>query len=180
MFRLTVISLLVVPIFGVADPSVTDESEQPDSSWEVTEAGGLVRTISHGQTLFAHQFGFVKNTERCDREFLWVVWSTGKDGLEDLTGTVVQVRFQAGSETFELGIPLISVRKVTSITTSLVLTNFVAGEKLISLIEQEEHISLIIIGPLEILDGLDIDADSFDLTGFSQAYLDSTKLCGNS
>lgn len=88
------------------------------------------------------------------------MWNTGQDGLEELTGTVVQGRLQAGAETFELGIPLVSVSKVTSVITGLVLTNFIARERLISLIEQEEQISLTIMKPLEIRDGSDIDAAS--------------------
>ena len=72
---------------------------------------------------------------------------------------------------------MVGVGEATSMLTVFCFTNFVAGEKLISLLEKGHTIRVTIISPKELVDKIDIASDSFSLNGFIASRLKAQEYC---
>ena len=94
-----------------------------------------------------------------------------------IIGKEAYFRFSAGEENFQLGINLVSAYEFTPTITVLAFTNFLAGEKLIKLLEKEKEISLTVNGPNELLTKLDMKSDTFSLIGFTKTRKKAYEAC---
>jgi hypothetical protein len=159
--------------------SFTQASEQSwkYKDWSVNNINGIVRYIANGSTVYGHEFGFIKMTKQCDKDILWVSWTTYEKGLESFVGSDATIQFRVGDTMFQSKVPLLTVYDATPILKLAAFTNFVADEKFISLLQTGKKIEVTIIYPNELVSKFDIKTDNFSLDGFSAARAKAEAFC---
>jgi hypothetical protein len=168
---------VVLFVFSVMKLASASEQSLDHADWSIDEHGDLVRYITNGEAVHGHQFGFIKRAGNCNRDMLWVSWSSYEKGLEEFEGSYAGLQFRVDEQQFQIEIQLLSVYPLTSMSTIASFTNFEAGEKLISLLEEGRKIDVTIISPEGLANKFDLKEDSFSLDGFAEARRKSRELC---
>jgi len=145
--------------------------------WKVSSDEELIRYEVHGTTVYGHKFGILKYKNSCNRKFLWLSWSSNNKSVSEFKGQDAVIQFTVGDVSFQTEVPLLSVNQLTPITTVMAFTNFIMGEKFISLLEQGSEIEVQIISPESLVNKLDIQKDRFSLNSFTVAQEESNKFC---
>lgn len=165
----------------ISNFDIKTDSEEPGQygAWQISSQDKIVRYISNGNVVHGHQFGFIKKENNCDQDLMWISWSGIEKGIERFKGVDAAIQFRVGETKFQLEIPLIATYQANPSKTVVAFSNFVAGEKLMSLLENEEQIELTIVSPEQLRKKFDVATDTFSLNGFASARLNSRNICEN-
>jgi hypothetical protein len=145
-----------------------------ESNWAVTDDARLHTT---GETVFGHKFGFIKKSGNCDIDLLYIGWSTYQEGLEKHEGEDALIELDIDGNKGNILIPLVSTYNLAGISTLAIFTNFIVTEYFINLITESNKLKLTFKSPEEMLNKLDIQTESFNLSGFTDAYQQAYKQC---
>ena len=137
--------------------------------WEVD--GDTIYT--HGAIVHGHKFGYFKDDEYCDTDLIFLRWSTYEDGLEEYKGidAKIEMRLDGSNEVFEV-IPstLMSAYKFPALMTIGEFKTIILSERLSKAIRESDNIEFTFIGPIGLVDKLDIKSDMFDTSGLLEVY----------
>ena len=137
--------------------------------WEVD--GDTIYT--HGAIVHGHKFGYFKDDEYCDTDLIFLRWSTYEDGLEEYKGidAKIEMRINGSNEVIEV-IPstLMSTYKFPALMTIGEFKTIILSERLSKAIRESDSIEFTFIGPIGLVDKLDIKSDMFDASGLSEVY----------
>ena len=137
--------------------------------WEVDE--GTIYT--HGTIVHGHKFGYFKDDEYCDTDLIFLRWSTYEDGLKQYKGidAKIEMRLNGSNEVFEV-IPstLMTTYKFPALMTIGEFKTIILSERLSKAIRESDSIEFTFIGPVGLVDKLDIKSDMFDISGLSEVY----------
>jgi hypothetical protein len=147
--------------------------------WTIVESGGFVRNATNGTVVHGHQFGIIASKGLCTQELLWLTLSSSDKHVADFSGQDVVIKFSVGDVSFETSIAFLSANKLTPELTVMVFSNFVMGEKFITLLEQETAIEVEVVAPASLVEKLDINGDVFSLANFVAARARSHSVCAN-
>jgi len=149
-------------------------------AWSVSIQDTGVRYVANGKNIPGHLFGFFKMVGNCNQDLLWISWSAYADGLESFQGSDSIMQFQVDDIQFQIQLPVTTVMDAYPTSPSIkviVFTNFLAGDKLMSLMENGQEVDIQIVGPKELASQFDIKTGSFNLNGFNAARLKSIEIC---
>ncbi|MFC1776760.1 hypothetical protein ACFL3I_05375 [Pseudomonadota bacterium] len=164
----------------------TLNASEDDQTWEFKEwetslisdrDGNTLRYITHGTITWGHQFGFIKQEGTCEKDLLWMTWSTYEKGIEKFKGEKVEFRIEVANEVFTVGIDLTNVHPFTSDIDVALFTNFLANESFIDLLKKGDEISISMVGPPQIVEAFDLPNELFKLSGFSANHLKAVEAC---
>ena len=144
-------------------------------AWRIREIPGLVQYITHGTTVYGHEFGFVKLAGRCNKDILWLSWSTDDPKIKNFIGSKATISIDLNGKTLKMNVTLKSVRRFTPMTTIAVFNKSNASPDFIELLNQGKEMVITISGPVNKF--LDIRHDKFSLEGFAVARQQAKKIC---
>ncbi len=145
--------------------------------WRVDTHDNFVMCITHGQVVHGHNFGIIKKKGNCNRNLLYISWSTQRKGLTKHKGKDALLRLQIDDIRQQVTIPLLSVAEYYLGLTVGAFTNIAVGEEFISLLKQGQYLEVTIHGPDELIGALDITSDTFSLDGFTATLLKAQEFC---
>lgn len=150
--------------------------------WTVTTNDSFVRYVTHGTGVYGHQFGFIKMDSNCNRELLWVSWSVAGDSMESklkkYEGTTdVQLDVKVGGTQFQLEVPFLKAKSLTSFTTMTAFSNYAVNSNMVNLLKKSNRIDITITAPKGLLKHYDMPFDYFSLNGFTAARLKAQEYC---
>ena len=145
--------------------------------WSVDSQNKQVRYVSYGSTVRGHQFGFIKKAGNCNQDLLWISLSTHKKGIKKFQGSAVVFQLSVGNIKIRVETTLIATYDYTPTLIVAGFTNFVANNKMLSLLEQGKMATISILSPKEIANELNIAKESFNLNGFADSRLKAIKIC---
>lgn len=146
--------------------------------WNVSTHDKFVRYMTNGDTVHGHQFGLIKMNEKCNTDLLWISWSSyEEDGIEAFKGSDAIIELRIGDKQIQIEVPILSVYNFTPSLKVIGFSNFIAGEKLISLLKKERRIEVSIVAPKELVAKLDVTTDTFSLNGFVATMLKAEEYC---
>ena len=131
------------------------------------------RLITHGDIVWGHQFGFMKNLRFCDSDILLVSWSSGiSDGeMKKLEGEDVYFKIKIDGEELdeELQFTLMFAGEMFSLEVGY-FGAIVESDSFIDQLKQSSRVELTITKPKQLLKILDITTDSFKTIGLDESY----------
>ena len=140
-----------------------------ESNWTVEDNEMYV----NGSIVHGHKFGYFKDDEYCDTDLIFLRWSTYEDGLEEYKGidAKIEMRLNGSNEVFEV-IPstLMTTYKFPALMTIGEFKTIILSERLSKAIRESDSIEFTFIGPIGLVDKLDIKSDMFDTSGLSEVY----------
>ncbi len=145
--------------------------------WSVSSYDDFVRYIAHGDTVYGHQFGFLKKSGNCDSNILWISVSTPDKDLKLFEGINATIQIKIDETQFQAELSILAVSKITPSLSTIAFSNFLAGEKFIALLEKGQKAEITILAPDELLNKLDITTDTFSLKGFTATMLKAKEFC---
>jgi hypothetical protein len=154
--------LMLPPVSALAGRDAQPQAwtDNPQG-WAVEHGGSAVRYITQGQPEYGHTFGFVKVAGECQKDVLWLTWTTQHAGLE--VGTDVPMLFAVDGNTVELSLPVVeaSTMDMPEDTLILLFTDVRLSDDFVKVLSQAKakQLTLTIAGR----------QDSFSLQGFSAA-----------
>ena len=148
--------------------------------WNVNTHDKFVRYMTNGDTVHGHQFGFIKMIENCNTDLLWISWSTYEDGIDAFKGSDAIIQLRIGETQIQIDVTILSVKNLAHTLKVIGFSNFVAGEKLIQLLNKEQKVEVTIIAPEALVSKLDISTDTFSLSGFRPSMLKAKEFCEGS
>ncbi|MCP4355731.1 MAG: hypothetical protein GY793_08915 [Proteobacteria bacterium] len=151
-----------------------------EENWHVTLNGDIVRYVTKGTAIVGHQFGFIKKTNNCERDILWVSLSTRYMSAkeEEIVGDAT-LRITAGGVSFDIETDVVTMFRQSNILKLVPFTNFLAGEKFLRLLESNKEITIEVVSPKKLVKLLDIKSEIFYLHGFSAAREEAHMVCAN-
>ena len=165
--------------FAVVHQGNASELSWESKNWSVSgdSQDKDVYYIANGDVVHGHEFGFIKKAGNCNQDLLWISWTTYKKGIDSFKGNDAGIQFRISDAQFQLGIPLIAVVHVSPPLTVVIFSNFLAGDKWISLLKKGAAITVTIKSPKELVSKFDITTDSFSLNGYTAARLKAREFC---
>lgn len=160
--------------FSVAN---ANEDDSASNQWQIKPDKESVRYVTNGRNVFGHEFGFIKNRKHCDADVMWVSWSSYSKAIKQYEGSNPILEFQTSKITLRFDLTYLTTANLTPELSILVFTNFLANEKLISLLESEKKVIVRVVHPEDFVKKFDIAEDSFDLSGFKAARIKATDAC---
>ena len=136
-----------------------------DAGWIQTDREDLHRYEVHGGTVFGHMFGFITKDHHCDEDIVWIEWSTA-DGSVRPRQKDIDVELNVDGVVGKISLDMVTSGDIGNLKV-IALTNSVAGDKLLSLLEHGKALKVKIIGPAALVEHLDIPEDTFTLRNFS-------------
>ena len=131
------------------------------------------RLITHGDIVWGHQFGFMKNLRFCDSDILLVSWSSGiSDGeMKKLEGEDVYFKIKIDGEELdeELQFTLMFAGEMFLLEVGY-FGAIVESDSFIEQLKKSSRVELTIVKPSKLLKILDIKTDSFKTEGLDQSY----------
>ena len=146
-----------------------------DEGWTQTDREDLHRYEVHGQTVFGHMFGFITKDHHCDEDIVWIEWST-LAGSVRLRQKDVDVELTVDGVAGTISLDMVTSSEIGN-RKVFALTNFVAGDKLLSLLEHGKMLKVTLVGPVALVEQLDIPEDTFTLRDFSVRRNASHAVC---
>ena len=157
------LSLLLLSI------SLTSYSMAEDN-WSLIDD---TRLITHGEIVWGHQFGFMKNLRFCDSDILLVSWSSGiSDGeMKKLEGEDVYFKIKIDGEELdeELQFTLMFAGEMFLLEVGY-FGAIIKSESFIERLKQSSRVELTFTEPKKLVEILDITSDSFRTEGLDEAY----------
>ncbi len=151
-----------------------------EENWMVIRDGSIVRYVAKGTAVVGHQFGFIKKTNKCERDILWVSLSTRDMSTkkEDVVGDAT-LRITVGSVSFDIEVDVVTLFRQSDILKLVPFTNFLAGEKFLRLLENNAEVTVTVVSPKKLVKLLDIKSEVFDLHGFKDVREEAHMVCIN-
>ena len=155
---------LIMLSFGLTFQSFAEEN------WSLIDD---TRLITHGEIVWGHQFGFMKNLRFCDSDILLVSWSSGiSDGeMKKLEGEDVYFKIKIDSEELdeELQFTLMFAGEMFLLEVGY-FGAIIKSESFIERLKQSSRVELTVTEPKKLLEILDITTDSFKTQGLDKSY----------
>ena len=155
---------LIMLSFGLTFQSFAEEN------WSLIDD---TRLITHGEIVWGHQFGFMKNLRFCDSDILLVSWSSGiSDGeMKKLEGEDVYFKIKIDSEELdeELQFTLMFAGEMFLLEVGY-FGAIIKSEAFVEKLKESSRVELTVTGPKKLIDILDITTDSFKTKGLDKLY----------
>ena len=155
---------LIILFVGLNSNSIAEEN------WSLIDD---TRLITHGEIVWGHQFGFMKNLRFCNSDILLVSWSSGiSDGeMKKLEGEDVYFKIKIDSEELdeELQFTLMFAGEMFLLEVGY-FGAIIKSESFIERLKQSSRIELTFTEPERLIEILDIKTDSFNTKGLDQSY----------
>ena len=155
---------LIILSFGLTFHSLAEEN------WSLIDD---TRLITHGEIVWGHQFGFMKNLRFCDSDILLVSWSSGiSDGeMKKLEGEDVYFKIKIDDEELdeELQFTLMFAGEMFLLEVGY-FGAIIKSESFTEKLKQSSRVELTVTEPKKLLEILDITTDSFKTKGLDKSY----------
>ena len=155
---------LIILFVGLNSNSIAEEN------WSLIDD---TRLITHGEVVWGHQFGFMKNLRFCDSDILLVSWSSGiSDGeMEKLEGEDVYFKIKIDGEELdeELQFTLMFAGEMFLLEVGY-FGAIIKSESFTEKLKQSSRVELTVTEPKKLLEILDITTDSFKTQGLDKSY----------
>ena len=155
---------LILLFVGLNSNSIAEEN------WSLIDD---TRLITHGEIVWGHQFGFMKNLRFCDSDILLVSWSSGiSDGeMKKLEGEDVYFKIKIDSEELdeELQFTLMFAGEMFLLEVGY-FGAIIKSEAFVEKLKQSSRVELSFSKPNNLIQILDIKSDSFNTKGLDQSY----------
>ena len=155
---------LILLFVGLNSNSIAEEN------WSLIDD---TRLITHGEIVWGHQFGFMKNLRFCDSDILLVSWSSGiSDGdMRKFEGEDVYFKIKIDSEELdeELQFTLMFAGKMFLLEVGY-FGAIIKSEAFVEKLKQSSRVELSFSKPNNLIQILDIKSDSFNTKGLDQSY----------
>ena len=155
---------LIILFVGLNSNSIAEEN------WSLIDD---TRLITHGEIVWGHQFGFMKNLRFCDSDILLVSWSSGiSDGeMKKLEGEDVYFKIKIDGEELdeELQFTLMFAGEMFLLEVGY-FGAIIKSESFIERLKQSSRVELTFTEPQRLIEILDIETDSFNTKGLDQSY----------
>ena len=155
---------LIMLSFGLTFQSFAEEN------WRLIDD---TRLITHGEIVWGHQFGFMKNLRFCDSDILLVSWSSGiSDGeMKKLEGEDVYFKIKIDSKELdeELQFTLMFAGEMFLLEVGY-FGAIIKSESFIERLKQSSRVELTFTEPKKLIEILDITSDSFRTEGLDESY----------
>ncbi len=152
--------------------------------WETEKVDkNMIKLTTQGEVAYGNQFGFIKTTDDCKTNNLWLtIWTFGKH-IVDFKGKLATVQVKVDDVKFEIKLRILTVVNFSphnSESHVAIFSNFIASDKFINLLKKGHKISFDIIAPTNLVKNFDIPHEAFDLDGFTTNYIKAMEVCKNS
>ena len=155
---------LIILFVGLNSNSIAEEN------WSLIDD---TRLITHGEIVWGHQFGFMKNLRFCDSDILLVSWSSGiSDGeMKKFEGEDVYFKIKIDSEELdeELQFTLMFAGEMFLLEVGY-FGAIIKSEAFVEKLKESSRVELTVTGPKKLIDILDITTDSFKTKGLDKSY----------
>ena len=155
---------LIILFVGLNSNSIAEEN------WSLIDD---TRLITHGEIVWGHQFGFMKNLRFCDSDILLVSWSSGiSDGeMKKLEGEDVYFKIKIDDEELdeELQFTLMFSGEMFLLEVGY-FGAIIKSESFTEKLKQSSRVELTVTEPKKLLEILDITTDSFKTQGLDKSY----------
>ena len=131
---------------------------------------------ARGAAVYGHRFAMIKRDGRCDEDLVYIQWSSNDRELPALEEDVT-VQLDVDTTVGQVPLTMIPLGTVGGITQVFALTNFVAGEKLLSLLANGKLLRVKVLGPPSLVQHLDIPEDEFSLLDFAKRRAEALAAC---
>ena len=132
--------------------------------WSLETANdSLIKYVTHGWQVNGHEFGFVKKAGQCDKDVMWLTWSTYDKSIQKYEGKDVILNFKVAGESLNLPISYLTTGEIGGMYI-VTLTDFVPNERFMTLLESDYKIKVRIVSPDEFAEKFDIVDETFDLS----------------
>jgi hypothetical protein len=162
---------LILLFVGLSSNSIAEEN------WNLIDD---TRLITHGEIVWGHQFGFMKNLRFCDSDILLVSWSSGiSDGdMRKFEGEDVYFKIKIDSEELdeELQFTLMFAGEMFLLEVGY-FGAIIKSEAFVEKLKESSRVELTVTGPKKLIDILDITTDSFKTKGLDKSYLTLDNSC---
>ena len=155
---------LIILFVGLNSNSIAEEN------WSLIDD---TRLITHGEIVWGHQFGFMKNLRFCDSDILLVSWSSGiSDGeMKKLEGEEVYFKIKIDGEELdeELQFTLMFAGEMFLLEVGY-FGAIIKSEAFVEKLKESSSVELTFSKPNNLIKILDIKTDSFNTKGLDQSY----------
>ena len=131
------------------------------------------RLITHGEIVWGHQFGFIRDVRFCDSDFLLVSFSSdiSNGKMKDFEGQDAYFKIKIDGEELdqELQFTLMFAGEMFSLEVGY-FGAIVESDSFIEQLKKSSRVELTITKPKKLLKILDIKTDSFNTKGLDQSY----------
>jgi hypothetical protein len=155
----------------------TESNTWKYKKWEVSNKNNLIRSITHGQMVWGHEFGIIRSKQKCNQNLLWLTWSTYEKNLEKYKGKEVEFLIKIDKTSFNIKADIKTVFQFSSLMDVALFTNFVINDNFINLLKKGSTMEISIVSPQEIAKQFDIKNEIFSLDGFVANYIKSIEAC---
>ena len=166
ILQVTMKKLLSLILLSIGLTSFT----MAEDNWSLIDD---TRLITHGDIVWGHQFGLMKNLRFCDSDILLVSWSSGiSDGeMKKLEGEDVYFKIKIDGEELdeELQFTLMFAGEMLSLEVGY-FGAIVESDSFIDQLKKSSRVELTITKPKKLLKILDIKTDSFKTEGLNESY----------
>ena len=131
------------------------------------------RLITHGEIVWGHQFGFIRDIRFCDSDFLLVSFSSdiSNGKMKEFEGQDAYFKLKIDGEELdqELQFTLMFAGEMFSLEVGY-FGAIVESDSFIEQLKKSSRVELTIVKPNKLLKILDIKTDSFKTEGLDQSY----------
>ncbi|MDB2562189.1 hypothetical protein N9X61_01145, partial [Sulfurimonas sp.] len=171
MIKISFIILLLIAL------NVNADVNWKYKDWEINSYGNdLFKASTNGLQIYGHDFGVIKRANNCNRDLLWLTFSSTMKGLKKYAGKEVELLIDIDDEKFKIGVD-VSILDTTPTMEIALFSNFIVGNKFIKLLKKGKKIKVTIIKPEKIVNQFDIKSELFSLKGFTANYLKLNEYC---
>ena len=155
---------LIILFVGLNSNSIAEEN------WSLIDD---TRLITHGEIVWGHQFGFMKDLGLCGYDVMLLSWSSdiSNGELKKLEGKDAYVQINIDGEVLdqELEFTLMFAGDFDSMEIGY-FGAIVKSESFIEKLKQSSRVELTFTKPKKLVKILDIKTDSFNTKGLDQSY----------
>jgi hypothetical protein len=177
-------SLLIILIASIAftcslsEGEVLDEyNDLENEGWSIKVIENLVLNMTHGTNVWGHVFGIIKKQEWCDRNILYISWSSYINTVQQFLGEKLLLEIDVDSKSFRFAIEITEAFQALPEMTVLSFTNYSVDNEFIDLLERSNSVKVKIAGPDNIIKHFDILQESFRLEGFKENNQRIKEIC---
>lgn len=148
--------------------------------WTIHQYDDFVHYSTHGTAVHGQSFGFIKRPDNCDKDVIFIQWSSFVAGIDKFTGDTVNIHMQFGKKTLDVGLPMgapFHPFKSTPLVSIFPLTDKIASPELIRNATASHHVSVKLTGSKAMIKTIDMPDDEFSLNGFIAAQLKAKEMC---
>jgi TPR repeat protein len=180
LLALAVASSYVISTQAIAEDDVIEEPKRIWSVQENTVLNGHTSYNVHGNTVWGHTFGFMKHSDSCSTDRLFMKWSSYNEGIADIEGQDINITFATPIETFDMDIPLVAVIKPEMFTGKIAVFSDIRVTKLFfESLGKEGELEITINAPNKNPAYFDIPTDNFHLDNLRESQLEAAIQCLN-